>query len=525
LPRRLLPLIPAGLLVQQVLPEPNRIVVVTAPKPSNAACPLCGGPSGRVHSRYVRNLADLPWQGRRVVVRVQARRFRCAGPACRRRIFAERLPEVTQPWARRTDRLSSIQRQIGLALGGLPGVRLALRLAMPVSSSTLLRLVGRTPTPTARTPRVLGVDDWAWRRGQSYGTVLVDLERRRVVDLLPDRDAATLAAWLRAHPGVEVVARASAYADGIRSGAPDAVQVADRWHLLRNCSDALQLVLDRNRGQLRDAARAVIARASAEAPPPEPKPASKLERHRQARQADRDARFAEVARLAQAGMGTRAITRATGLARNTVRRWLADGQPPTWRKGERPSIVDPFVPYLHRRLADGCRNATRLWREIQDQGFRGKVVLVRACVARITAGDPACATPRPATPVWRRPSARQATRMLLARAELPDMDARFVAALGEGEVGTGATLARRFAAIVREQDVAALPRWLEDARDGPLAGFAEGLRRDRAAVEAALTLPWSTGPVEGKITKLKLVKRSMYGRASIGLLRQRMLTA
>ena len=313
MPRRLLPLIPAGLLVQQVLPEPDRVVVVTTPKAPDAECPLCGCTSGRVHSHCTRTLADLPWQGRRAVVQVQARRFRCAVAGCPRQVFTERLPEVAKPWARRTERLGAIQRQIGLAVGGMPGARLAARLAMPVSGDTLLRLVDRAPAPPARTPRVLGVDDWAWRCGQSYGTVLVDLEERRIVDLL------------------------------------------------RNCSDALQLVLDRNRGRLREAARVVVERARPETPPSPPsRPPNKLERHRRHRQADRDARFAEVARLAQAGMGTRAITRATGLARNTVRRWLADGRPPTWCKGERPGIVDPFVPHLHRRLAEGCRNAMEL---------------------------------------------------------------------------------------------------------------------------------------------------------------------
>lgn len=525
--RRLLPLVPAGLLVLQVLPEPDRIVILTAPRAPTAACPLCGVPSGRIHSHYHRSLADLPWQGRRAAVVLQARRFRCVTTACPRRIFTERLPDVARPWARRTARLGGIQRQIGLALGGRPGARLAERLGMPASGDTLLRMVEGAAAPAAGTPRVLGVDDWAWRRGQSYGTVLVDLEARRVVDLLPNREAATLAAWLRAHPGVEVVARdrAGSYADGIRTGAPNAVQVADRWHLLRNCGDALQQVLDRNRGRLRDAARAVLARAAAQAPPPPPRQPTRLERHRRSRQADRDARFAEVVRLAQAGRGLRAIARETGLARNTIRGWLASGQPPTWRRGERPSIVDPIIPYLQRRLAEGCGNATQLWREVRDQGFRGKVVLVRAWVARLRGGGDPARTPRATTPVWRRPTARQAARMLLSGAELPELDGAFVAALREGEIGSGAELARRFASMVRGQDAAALPRWLEDARAGPLAGFAEGIRRDRDAIEAALILPWSTGPVEGKITRLKLVKRSMYGRAGIGLLRQRMLAA
>jgi transposase len=313
---------------------------------------------------------------------------------------------------------------------------------------------------------------------------------------------------------------------GGRGDGQGGLQVADRWHLLRNCGDALQQVLDRNRGRLRDAARAVLARAAAQAPPPPPRRATRLERHRQSRQADRNARFAEVVRLARAGMGLRSIARGTGLARNTIRGWLASGQPPTWRRGERPSIADPFIPYLQRRLAGGCRSATQLWREIRDQGFPGKVVLVRAWVARLRGGSDPARLPRPTTPVWRRPTARRAARMLMSSdAELPVPDAAFIAALGEGEIGSGADLARRFASMVRRRDAAALPRWLEDARAGPLAGLAEGPRRDRAAVEAALSLPWSTGPVEGKITRLKLVKRSTYGRAGISLLRQRMLAA
>jgi len=319
--------------VSQVLPEPDRVVIMTHPRAALTGCPACDHLTGRVHSHYVRRLADFPWQGRRVELQVRARRFRCVVEGCSRRIFAERLPEMAQPWARRTARLGDLQRAIGLALGGLPGARLAERLAMPTSGDTLLRLITSRPPRASQTPRVLGVDDWAWRRGQSYGTVLVDLEERRVVDLLPDREAATLAAWLRDHPGVEVIARdrAGAYAEGARRGAPEAVQVADRWHLLRNLTDALQLVVDRNRRRLRDAAQKVAGHPAAQVPPPPPRPPTRLEQYRRARQADRDARFAEVARLAAAGQGLRTIARETGLARNTVRGWLATGRPPTWR--------------------------------------------------------------------------------------------------------------------------------------------------------------------------------------------------
>ncbi len=325
--KSLLSLLPAGLIVDRVVVDPDRITVAVRVRGAAGSCPLCRRPSRRVHSRYVRRLGDLPWQGRVGQLDLQVRRFRCPAPECPRRVFAERLPAVALPRVRRTTRLAEAQCRVAFSVGGEAGARLASRLAMPVSGDTLLRLIRTAPLPAVPTPRVIGIDDWAWRQGQRYGTLIVDLERNRPIDVLPDREAQTVRAWLSDHPGIDVVVRdrAGAYADGIRSGAPEAVQVTDRWHLLRNLGDALARVFDRHHGDLRMAADTAVERVQDTQPAPDVSSAPAAETQTPDRHGVRRDRFNEAMALHGQGWSARRIARAVGANRQTVQGWLRSG--------------------------------------------------------------------------------------------------------------------------------------------------------------------------------------------------------
>ena len=530
LSKSLLSLLPASLVVDRVVVDPDRVIVAARARGAVASCPLCRRPSRRVHSQYARRLGDLPWQGRVGQLDVQVRRFRCSAPECPRRVFAERLPAVALPRIRRTARLAEAQRHIAFSAGGEAGARLASRLAMPVSGDTLLRLIRTAPLPVSPTPRVIGIDDWAWRRGQRYGTLIVDLERNRPIDVLPDREAQTVAAWLSDHPGIDVVARdrAGAYADGVRSGAPDAVQVADRWHLLHNLGDTLARVLDRHHGDLRAAADTAGAERQDAQPAPDVSSAPAAELQTPDRHAVRRDRFNEAMTLHDQGWSARRIARAVGVNRQTVQGWLRSGQLPTWRQQPRGSTVDRHAEHLDRRWNEGCHNAAQLWREIKEQGFRGQLRTVQRWASDRRGADPAASGAGRGAAAWPVPSKQRTAWLVVADPErMSATEQRFVEALiaCSPELDVLITLARKFSSMLRQQQADQLDGWLNAAKGSALAGFAGGLMRDLAAVRAALSLPWSTGPVEGQISHLKTIKRTMCGRAGFELLRQRILHA
>jgi transposase len=532
--------------LQDVLIDGERITVIAQTIAPHRPCPQCGELSARVHSRYTRTLTDLPWQGRAVRIELKARRFLCLAAACPRQTFAERLPEVAAACARTTARLHEAHRLIGQALGGDPGARLAAPLGMPTSPDTLLRRVRRAPLSQPPAVRVLGVDDWAWKKGQRYGTILCDLERRRPVDLLPERSAGSFARWLKAHPGVEIISRdrGDEYIKGANQGAPKSVQVADRWHLLLNLREALMRAVDRHHAHVLEAAQAVAASQGSERLPakmPQTGPAAKPlpPDHRTARGQQRRARrlerYQHVVELNEQGVSLRGIARRLGMHRATVRHWLGAGSFPERAGRHVTSRTDRFLDYLRCRWDEGCHNAAQLTREIQAMGFGGTAVMVRRRVSRWRRGERTQGC-RPASrqhaPSVRRPSSRRVCWWLLQEpAELKAEERALVQALGDRcpELKTSAARARAFAAMVRHRQVGEWDHWMASAQ-GPgvaqeLSGFATGLRQDEAAVKAALSLEWSNGQVEGQVTRLKLLKRQMYGRAGFDLLRRRFLQA
>lgn len=521
--------VPAGLVVVDVDVGADRIVLMARPESDRSGCPLCGRPSSRVHSYYERRLSDLPWHGHVVELQLQVRRFRCGEDDCPRKVFTERLGDTIRPKARRTARLGASQCAIGLAVGGAGGSRLAHKLAMPVSGDTVLRLIRAADRTPIVPPRVIGIDDWAWRRGLRYGTIICDLERNQVIDLLPDRTADSVAAWLKGYPGVEIIARdrAGLYADGARRGAPGALQVADRWHLLNSLGETLRNVVGRHRKALVLAQEAIAKADLGRQADHEPTPASETTLHvlRARRRRDRRDVYAEIRGLQTRGLTPSAIAPIIGMAKRTVQRWLAAGGEPDHRRPPvQSTLIDPFRDHLVQRWQDGCHVGEQLWKDIKARGFKGS----RVTVARWAAAHRAalCAETKP-PPTRRKPPSRRRCAWLLSQdpERLHQGDRLFIDHLFEAapELAIVNDLACRFVIMLKGKDDSALDRWLDEAQRSDLVSFASGLERDIEAVRAAITQPWTTSPVEGQINRVKMIKRQMYGRANYPLLKQRVL--
>jgi transposase len=476
--------------------------------------------SRRVHSRYQRKLADTASGGQEVLIHLQARRFLCGNDGCAKATFAEQMPGLTTRYGRRTCGLQAVLQAVGLALGGRAGARLTGRLACSASRSTLLRLIRAAPDPDGRTPLVLGVDDFALRKGHVYGTVLVDIETRRPVDILPERSAESFRAWLDAHPGVEIICRdrGGCYAEGATEGAPLAIQVADRWHLWHNLAEAVERAVARHRSCLQE-------------PPPPPAsgpPAQQAVSAPEAGLAARTrARHGEIHAALARGLTITEISRTLRLERKTVRRYataVTADQLIGGARLTRPGLLGPHEAYLRQRWDEGARSTNRLHEELRARGYQGSLRTLRRLTAQLR-HDTAVPAPPPA------PAARKvASWILTPPGKLADADRAALAQITARceELTTTRALVREFADMLCHRHGERLEAWAAQAENSPvseLRGFSKGLRKDWAAVTAGLTVPYSSGAVEGHVNRIKMIKRQMYGRAKPDLLRKRVLLA
>jgi transposase len=512
---RISDLVPVGLIVESVTQLDDDVLVTARAGIQVAKCPLCGSPSRRVHSRYVRQVSDLPCSGRSVRLRVMARRFCCSAQHCRRRIFAERFDEtLLLVRSRRTRRLDCVVHHLGLALGGRPAASFAKRLMLPVSNDTVLRVVRARACPRAEPLNVVGIDDWAFRRNHSYGTIVCDLERRRIVTLLPDREMATVEAWLAGHPDIRVLSRdrGGGYGEAASKALPYAIQVADRWHLMENASSAFLSAVRKSMRPIRAAIGATTIN---------PELLTCAERLQYEGYLRREETIAKILALAKDGAAIKQIVRKTGHSRNRVRQVLRGDRGDIFRT--RQSSLEACLPLLDAEWASGCRNAAKLWRRLKSDGFRGSQRVVSEWATRRRRAEKV--TDQELQKV---PSARTIARLMTSgRDHMSKADTVTIAAIEAGVpmLVAARTLTDRFHAMIRKRTEADLVPWIAAASQSLIASFASGITKDIAAVHGALVQQWSNGQTEGQITKLKLVKRQMYGRAKIDLLQARLIGA
>jgi transposase len=469
------------------------------------------------------------------------RKFVCTTPSYPQSIFTERLSGLVTSYARMTSRLIALVQSLGLVGGGQMGTRQAARTGIATTPSTLLRHLMQLPAPTTPAVQMLGIDDFAWKKRFTYGTILVDLKRRKIIDVLADRESATVEAWLKEHPAVRIVSRdrGKEFAKAATLGAPQAQQVVDRFHMVKNLGEVLQEILGHCRAEIRqaDALSPQLERAAKEQTRPLPtastwqqRTPAQVKKTHQARQASRDDRYQQMTTLRAQGVTQIEVAKRMGMSEKAVRNWLKRGTAPTnERQFRRRSVFDPYAAYVLQRWQEGIHEGKQLYEEIQAQGFPGTVRVVQRFVQALR-DDPEKITLAPATAAERF-SANAATWLFIRDpAQLTaEKQAELELICQRSETARlSYALTQQFMTMLRLRRGQEFETWLEAVEAShivELCRFAHSLCQDKEAVVAGLTTSVSNGPVEAQVQKLKLVKRSMYGRAKLPLLRQRLLHA
>jgi len=524
----------------------EEIILTLRTTSPTAPCPSCGSVSSRIQSRYTRVLRDLPSVGQPIRLIMHVRRFFCKKSICAQKIFVERLPELCRPHAQRTKRLQKALCALGLKIGGQAGADVGSELGISGSRDTILRLVRQSEPPALDEPHVIGLDDWAWKRRLRYGTLICDLEGGLPIDLLPDRTVETVSAWLKEHPSIDTISRdgSSEYASAIKKGAPQAREVSDRWHLVKNLAGCVSVLLTKSLTQLRRAEQAAanFPEKMQHVHDSQSHPRTRAEqRTQQARQAERSARYEQITALFKQGMKSAEIAAQTGMTERTVRRWLNHGDIPySAPRKPRPRLIDPYKTYLLSRWHQGCHHGSQLESELRAKGYQGSGRALYRYLETLEPSDPSArkrsspsATRQTASFILANPlltlSAQQATWLFFRRPEdLKEEDLERLRQLRQAspQIETAYCLVEKFLQMVRERTGEQLDDWLDEVQASHLEAFESfvtGVRQDKEAVFFGLTLPWSNGPLEGNVNRLKLIKRSMYGRAEFDLLKLRVL--
>jgi transposase len=538
--------LPEGLEVIEIEMIDNVLTITAVSTQSNPQCPLCGTPAERVHSRYTRKITDLPCGGQPIRIQIQVRKCFCEVSTCARKIFAERLTPFVDAFARVTQRLFQIVQVVGLATGGRLGVRVTDRLGIETSRHTILRRIMALPTEPVGEVTQIGIDDFSFRRGRKFGTIIVDLQTHKMLDVLPDRTAETSATWMAAHPELDIGRRdrGGDYAAAARKAAPQATQTADRFHLMKNLTEAVELTLARCRAEIRKAAVEVLSEEESNAVEPlllptefvsvenwKPAPDPCTERERLTRQAQRQDCYEQVLALQAQGLGKKEIARRVGITTRTLENWQKQGFPQTERRRKRSSCFDPYASYVLSRWEQGCTNGLQLYREIQEQGYTGTDRQVyRFLVPLRTNQRIVQKAVVPHVPLQDFSAKDAVWWFVRDLTKLDEKEQETLTAICQASETARTTyqLVQEFRQMLHHREGEKLDEWLAKVRGSQireLQSFVVGVERDKAAAVAGLTLPHNNGLVEGKVNKLKLIKRMMFGRAEFPLLRQRVLHA
>ena len=505
------------------------ILVHLRPTFPTAVCPRCGTRGSRVHSHYERTIADVSFAGRGLVLKVLVRKWLCPDISCPQRIFAEQFPELVQRYARMTDRVIGVLQSFGVITNGVDAARIASKLGLLTTAKTIIRHVLQLPLPKNPSIQIVGIDEWAWKKGSRYGTILVDLEHRRVADLLPERSVETSAAWFQEHPEVKIVSRdrGKIFREAASVGAPQAQQIADRFHLQQNFADALEHFFRHHKQALKTAARQLAGKVH---PASKTLAKSHIDQERQRRHRQRVRLHKDIWALFRAGQHKKEIARIVGISSRSVYRVLDHEQPPArevrhWTH----HLIDPYLSFLSVRWNEGCHKAVQLYEEIVTQGYTGSLRTIEKTVKAFRhAGTQPVG--KHTILFQKTPSARSAALMMVRPVEHHTLEQiAFIEQIvsQDSMVATAWTLTQEFGQLLRKlEGKSRLEQWKAAVHSSgitELIRFVDGLTADEAAVTNACTEPWSNGMVEGFNQKVKLIKRSSYGQAGFPLLQRRVL--